>query len=155
MEFYFLLSGCKCSCRLPEQCFTASVGETWHADSMEPQCLFFLSVGVHHFLPGPQSHVHCLSYFLSYQTILTPTKSNSHHCRGPASAGSRGYPQDEGRRQEREKTCETSLDRAKSAREGEREIERERERERDQTGGAESGRVWQCFIFYHSFYTLS
>ena len=34
---------------------------------------------------------------------------------------------------EREKTCETSLDRAKSAR------ERERERESDQTGGAESG----------------
>ena len=69
------------------------------------------------------------------------------NCRGPASAGSRGYPQDERRRREREKTRETSLDRAKSA--------RERERESDQTGGAESGRVWQCFIFYHSFYTLS
>ena len=40
---------------------------------------------------------------------------------------------------EREKTRETRLDRAKSA--------RERERERDQTGDAESGRVWQCFIF--------
>ena len=53
---------------------------------------------------------------------------------------------------EREKTCETSLDRAKSA----RERERERERENDQTGVfAGSGRVWQCFIFYHSFYTLS
>ena len=38
---------------------------------------------------------------------------------------------------EREKTRETSLDRAKSAR------ERERERVTDQTGGAESGRVWQ------------
>ena len=37
---------------------------------------------------------------------------------------------------EREKTCETSLDRAKSARERERERERasERERENDQTG---------------------
>ena len=30
-----------------------------------------------------------------------------------------------------------------------RERERERERERDQMGGAaESGRVWQCFIFF-------
>ena len=46
---------------------------------------------------------------------------------------------------EREKTRETRLDRAKSARGRER--ERERERERDQTGDAESGRVWQCFIF--------
>ena len=55
-------------------------------------------------------------------------------CQGPASAGSRGYPQDERRR--REKTRETSLDRAKSAR-----GERERERESDQTGGAaESGK---------------
>ena len=36
----------------------------------------------------------------------------------------------------------------------ERERDRERERESDQTGGA-AGRVWQCFIFYHSFYTLS
>ena len=37
-------------------------------------------------------------------------------CRGPASAGSRGYPQDERRRRERERerTRETSLDRAKS-----------------------------------------
>ena len=45
---------------------------------------------------------------------------------GPALAGSRGYPQDERHRQEREKTHETSLDRAKSARERERERERER-----------------------------
>ena len=44
-------------------------------------------------------------------------------CRGPASAGSRGYSQDERRRLER--THETSLDRAKSAREGERKRERE------------------------------
>ena len=52
----------------------------------------------------------------------------------------------------REKIRETSLDRAKSV----RGREREREREIDQTrGAAESGRVWQCFIFYHSFYTLS
>ena len=37
-----------------------------------------------------------------------------------------------------------------------RERERERERENDQMGVfAGSGRVWQCFIFYHSFYTLS
>ena len=55
---------------------------------------------------------------------------------------------------EREKTRETSLDRVKSMRERER--KRERERESDQTGGAAgSGRVWQCFIYYHSFYTLS
>ena len=50
------------------------------------------------------------------------------HCRGPASAGSRGYPRDERCRREREKTRETSLDRAKSARERERERKRERER---------------------------
>ena len=32
---------------------------------------------------------------------------------------------------------------------------RGRERESDQTGSAAgSGRVWQSFIFYHSFYTL-
>ena len=75
-------------------------------------------------------------------------------CWGPASAGSRRYPRDEWHR--REKTRETSLDRAKSVREREKERERERvrerERERDQTrGAAESGRVWQCFIFYRSF----
>ena len=71
-----------------------------------------------------------------------------HSCWGPALAGSRGYPQDERRRRQREKTCETSLDRAKSAREG--------EREREKTGVfAGSGRVWQCFIFYRGFYTLS
>ena len=60
-------------------------------------------------------------------------------------------------KREREKTRETSLDRARSAREREteREKERERERECDQTGGAESGRVWQYFIFYCNFYTLS
>ena len=46
-------------------------------------------------------------------------------CRGPASAGSRGYPQDE--RSQREKTRETSLDRAKSQDE-QRARERERER---------------------------
>ena len=62
-------------------------------------------------------------------------------CWGPASAGSRGYPQDEQRRQEREKTRETSLDRAKSV--------RERERESDQTGGAESGRVWQSLAMLY------
>ena len=72
-----------------------------------------------------------------------------HDVQGSASAGSRRYPQDERHWQEREKTSETSLDRAKSAR------ERERERVIYQRGGAESGKVWQCFIFYHSFYTLS
>ena len=54
----------------------------------------------------------------------------------------------------REKTRETSLDRAKSARERdkEREGERQRERENYQTGVfAGSGRVWQIFIFYCSF----
>ena len=48
------------------------------------------------------------------------------HCRGPASAGSRGYPRDERRqREKREKTHETRLDRAKSV------MEREKERERE------------------------
>ena len=68
-------------------------------------------------------------------------------CRGPAPAGSRGYPWDE--RCRREKTRETSLDGAKSV----RERERKRERESDQTGGAaESG---NDLFFYRSFYTLS
>ena len=69
------------------------------------------------------------------------------HCRGPASAGSRGTLRMNGvGEKKREKTRETSLDRAKSAR------ERERERENDQTGVfAGSGRVWQIFIFYCSF----
>ena len=58
-------------------------------------------------------------------------------CWGPALAGSRGHPQDE--RRQREKTRETSLDGAKSARERER--KRERERENDQMGvAAESGK---------------
>ena len=60
------------------------------------------------------------------------------HCRDPASAGSRGYPRDEWRR--REKTHETSLDRAKSA------MEREKERERewpDWGGGGRASRIWQ------------
>ena len=60
--------------------------------------------------------------------IPWPEEPGELQCRGPASAGSRGYPQDEWRRQERErererereKTRETSLDRAKSARERER-----------------------------------
>ena len=57
-------------------------------------------------------------------------------CRGPAPAGSRGYPWDERRwrEKEREKTRETSLDRAKSA--------TERERERERPDGVCS-RVWQ------------
>ena len=53
---------------------------------------------------------------------------------GPASAGSRGYPQDEWR--QRERTRETSLDRAKSERERER--ERERKRDNDQMGVQQS-----------------
>ena len=67
-------------------------------------------------------------------------------------AGSRGYPQDEWRR--REKTRETSLDGAKSAREREREKERQRETEREkrQGGAAESGK---SLFFYRSFYILS
>ena len=48
---------------------------------------------------------------------------------------------------ERWKTRETSLDRAKSA----REREREREREWPDRGVVGSGRVWQIFIFYCSF----
>ena len=80
-------------------------------------------------------------------------------CRGPASAGSRGYPQDERRQREREreKTRETSLDRAKSAREREREGEREREREENEQTGvfAVSGRVWQCFVLHRGFYALN
>ena len=71
------------------------------------------------------------------------------NCRGPASAGSRGYPQNERRQREGEKTRETSLDRAKSA--------RGREREKMTRWGclqglAESG---NALFFYHSFYTLS
>ena len=54
-------------------------------------------------------------------------------CRGPALAGSRGYPRDEWhqreREREREKTQKTSLDRAKSSRGREREREKERESE--------------------------
>ena len=58
-------------------------------------------------------------------------------CQSPASVGSRGYPKDEQRR--REKTGQTSLDRATSARERER--KRERQRDSDQMGGAaESGK---------------
>ena len=53
-----------------------------------------------------------------------PGQSSETYCRGPAPARSRGYPQDERRRREREKTRETSLDRAKSAREGGRESDR-------------------------------
>ena len=45
---------------------------------------------------------------------------------------------------EREKTCETSLDRAKSSR------ERERKRESDRTvGAAESDRVWQSLAILY------
>ena len=71
------------------------------------------------------------------------TKPMHPDCFGPASAGSRGYPWDEWRQWE--KTRETSLDRAKSARQ--REIDRdrerdqrERERERPDEGFI---RVWQ------------
>ena len=60
---------------------------------------------------------------------------HSDSCRGPAPAGSRGYPQDEWRQREREKTHETRLDRAKSAREREREVTRRGV----QQGLAESG----------------
>ena len=61
-------------------------------------------------------------------------------CWGPASAGSRGtLRMNAVGEKRREKTRETSLDRAKSA----------RERENDQTGVfAGSGRVWQIFIFF-------
>ena len=71
-------------------------------------------------------------------------------CRGPASAESRGYPQDEWRRREREDMWDQPWQGQVC------EGERERERESDQTQVfAGSGRVWQCFIFYHGFYTLS
>ena len=71
------------------------------------------------------------------------------HCWGPASAGSRGYPQDERRRRaserererEREKTSEISLDRAKSVRDRERKGERERVTRRGVQSLAESGNV--------------
>ena len=46
-------------------------------------------------------------------------------CWGPASAGSRGYPQDEQCWREREKIRETSLDRAKSTRERDRQTDRQ------------------------------
>ena len=56
-------------------------------------------------------------------------------------------PSLQGRERERERETE---------RERQRERERETERENNQTGVfAGSGRVWQCFIFYRSFYTLS
>ena len=91
-------------------------------------------------------------------SAISPRDQDVGTCRGPASAGSRGYPQDERRWWEREKTRETRFDRAKSARKRERGRERETDRQTDRQtdrpdGGA--GRVWQCFIFYHSFYTPS
>ena len=73
-------------------------------------------------------------------------------CRGPALAGSRGYPRDEGvgeRRHMRRALIGPSL------RERERERERDRQTDRPDRGAAGSGRVWQCFIFYRGFYTLS
>ena len=78
------------------------------------------------------------------RTTERPTEG----CGGSSLGRIQGYPKDEGHWREREKTRETSLDRAKSA--------RGRERENDQTGVfAGSGRVWQCFIFYRGFYTLN
>ena len=56
------------------------------------------------------------------------TMLKSKLCQGPALAGYRGYPQDA--QHWRDKTCETSLDRAKSQDE-QQERERERERERE------------------------
>ena len=78
MEFYFWLSSCKCSCSLPEHCFTASVGNTWHADSMEP--LPILSeCGCSSF--PPRSAVVCTQFIILslLPNRLTPTISNSHH----------------------------------------------------------------------------
>ena len=65
------------------------------------------------------------------------TRLKSKLCQGPALAGSRAYPQDEWHW--RDKTRETSLDRAKSQDERQ---EREREKERVSRGGVCS-RVWQ------------
>ena len=61
------------------------------------------------------------------------------YCRGPALAGSRGYPQDEQHWRETEKMRETSLDRAKPARERDRKRERERMTRRGVQSLAESG----------------
>ena len=69
-------------------------------------------------------------------------------CWGPALAGSRGYPQDERRR--REKTPDSSLDRAKSV----RERERQRERERETRWGVQQS-LANLYFFYRSFYILS
>ena len=87
------------------------------------------------------------------------SKSNEHwlnvmpamvDCWGPASAESRGYPQDEQCWQERERRHVRPALIGPSLREG------ERERENDQTGVfAGSWRVWPCFIFYRGFYTLN
>ena len=68
----------------------------------------------------------CLFRLRPGQDMRTAGKQIKTLCLGPALAGSRGYPRDE--RWWREKTRETSLDRAKSAR------ERAKERESDQTG---------------------
>ena len=72
------------------------------------------------------------------RTTERPTEG----CGGSSLGRIQGYPKDEGHWREREKTRETSLDRAKSARERERKREREKERMTRQgclQGLAESG----------------
>ena len=86
----------------------------------------------------PSNHLILCCPLLLLPSIFPSIRVFPNECRGPALAGSRGYPQDERHQPEREKTREISLDRAKSA----REIEREREgvtRRGVQQGLAESG----------------
>ena len=67
------------------------------------------------------------------------TRLKSKLCQGPALAGSRGYPQDA--QHWRDKTCETSLDRAKSQDE-----QQERERESVQRGCLQQGLAILYFL---------
>ena len=91
-----------------QSCANCSVQSLSHVPLCNPMNCSTPGLPVHHrLLELAQTHVHQVS-----------------DCRGPASAGSRGYSQDERRWREREreterdrdreKTHETSLDRAKS-----------------------------------------
>ena len=78
--------------------------------------------------------------YMTTGTTLALTRWTFVDCRGPASAGSRGYPQDERHWREREKTRDTILDRAKSVR------EREKERERVTRQGMQQNLAYLYFL---------